>query len=180
MKRFILCIAAALLLVPAFAQPKNQPAKIRMEIAQCSFEEDKEFTLFSYKDDDLNYGYYFGLGHCDRIPGSIITFDQITETCLYMGQTLAETKERLEFLLALFNNKVTEGVEMPARRAIGEGLAENALSVIRYEKGLWGDKRLVAEFPYNDHINETFITKRAIKSMLSGLKFYMKLHPNEP
>ena len=97
-----------------------------------------------------------------------------------MGQTLAETKERLEFLLALFNNKVTEGVEMPARRAIGEGLAENALSVIRYEKGLWGDKRLVAEFPYNDHINETFITKRAIKSMLSGLKFYMKLHPNEP
>lgn len=181
MKRFILCIAAVLLMVPAFAQPKDQPAKMRMEICQVSFEdENKEFTLFSYRDDELNYGYYWGLGRCDHIPGSIITFDQITETCLYMGQTLAEAKDRLEFLLAMFNNKVTEGVEMPARRGIGERLEENALSIIRYEKGLWGDKRLVAEFPYNDHINETYISKRAIKSTLSSLKFYMKIHPNEP
>ena len=178
MKRFILCLAALLMMVPAFAQPKNHPNKIRMEIYEISYEDEgKEFTLFSYQDDELNFGYYWGLGRCDRIPGSIITFDQVTETCLYLGKTLAEAKERLEFLLAMYNNKVTEGVEMPSRRAIGENLEENALSKVFYEKNVWGNKHLVAEFPYNDHINQTYIPRKAIKSTISGLKFYMKSHP---
>ena len=67
MKRILTIIALVIATLPAFAQKqKNIPAGMRMEIVEIE-QDDNEYSIFTYKDDDGTFGSYLSLGHVYRL-----------------------------------------------------------------------------------------------------------------
>lgn len=179
MKKAFSTLTFGLLSLLAIAQ--NQPAGIRLEVAECTINE-KEYTIFSYTDkEDGTFSYYLGLGTPDGISETIFVFDQFTETCIGMGTTLDEVQARLDEFLALLNETPGTTREYPARLGVGEGFIHPESTSAKCEvrkKLLWG-KRLVFYFKNDAYTTETYLSKSGIKSLRTNLKIYRKLHPKK-
>lgn len=181
MKRLLICCAALICATTLFAQ-KNLVSThghpgVRWEIVTTDFNE-SQYQLFSFEDKDGTFGYYLSLGPASAIPGTFIVFDQIRETCLYMGTTLDEVKENLQSLIEFFNYEAGTTREFPARIGIVNTLqTEQRPAVAVVQKRLFG-KRLVFTQENEKYSTQTYLRKGAVKSVLTSLKIFMKMHPN--
>ena len=177
MKRIILFTLIFFAGMTAFAQKKS-PARVRVEVVEVE-SDDKEYSIFSYTDKDGTFGYYLTLDSSDLMPGHLIAYDPVTETCVYMGSTLAEVKTTLQTMVDLLKGPFGVEREFLVRTAVGErldeGLVKSNAVVSRWML------RKVLSFPVNvdNRDRETFLYKGASKSLLVSLKVYMKFHPDE-
>lgn len=183
MKRILISLAIACMALCTYAQ-KNLPVGIRSEITEIE-QNDDTFSLFQYKDPDQRVGYYLSLLHTNGSVSfeilemgntSISSFD---ECCLYLGENYDQVLETLTGLVDLFSEPSGTTRELEARRSNGaEGLADSITVNCILRKGLLG-KHLAIQFEGRKHPAEVQLSKSSVKSLISGVKFYRKLHPEK-
>ncbi len=183
MKRILTTIAVTIFSICAFAQ--DFPAGMRNEVA--SMEQDQyEYSLFSYKDQDGAFGFYLGLSTSFRILETIderndsnSSLDHIDEICIYMGSTPDEAAASLDALLELFEEPVGTVKEFNARiprgQRLGDDCTVNSVIVKRFLQG----KRLLFTYASGRHVAETDLTKSAVKSLRFSFSINRKLHPDD-
>ena len=161
---------------------KDIPAGMRMEIAS-SEDDDNEFELFTYKDQDGTLGYYLGLGRVFRVldilfDGELNTsFDHIDEACLCLGGTAEQALASLDLLLSFYDEDVNTIAEFPARMSTGSGqLGEPIIITCIVKKKFFGGKYLQFHFASGKHTAEADLGKSTVKFLKKGLEFDMKRH----
>ena len=178
-KTLILAVAAMIMLTFATVSvsAKDIPAGVRMEIVSAD-EDDNDFEVFTYKDDDGTFGYYLGLGHVYRVFDTlgievlgINSFDITSEVCICLGSTKDEALAALDFLIAFFDKDVNTVTGFPARMSLGvERLgAPTTVDCVVKKKFLRG-KYLQFHFVCDDHKGEADLTKSVVKFLRTGVK----------
>ena len=182
MKRIITTLALACVLTSAWAQ--DFPTGMRREIVEIE-QDDQEYSLFSYKEEDGSLGYYLSLGRVTPIVeaeifGGHTSFSHIDETCLCLGATKDEALATIESLLALLEEAPGTTAALPCRRASGgERLSvpdqANCVVVKRFLQG----KRLCFQFVSGEHTAEVDLTRSTLKSLRWNINLGKKLGLNE-
>ena len=182
MKRIFTTLALACVLTSAWAQ--DFPAGMRKEIVEVEQNED-EYTLFSYKDEDGSFGYYLSLGHMfpileAEIFGGQTTLGHIDETCLCLGATKEEALATLESLLALTEEEPGTTAAFQCRRATGgERLSVPDQANCVVVKPFLQSKRLRFQFVSGRHTAEVDLTRSTLKTLRWNLNLSQKLGLNE-
>lgn len=169
---------------PFSASAKDIPTGMRIEITEVE-DNDNEFVIFTYKDEDGTLGYYLGLGHEFKISevfdveilgGSL---SHIDEVCLKLGETADDALASLDGLLAMADKDVNTYVELPARLTTGAGkLAGTTTITCIVRKKFIGGKYLQFQFESGKHTAEANLSKSSIKFLRKSLEIYMKRHKN--
>ena len=176
MKRILTTIALACVLTSAWAQ--DFPAGMRKEIVEIEQNED-EYSLFTYKDEDGAFGYYLSLGRVfpileAEIFGGQTSLSHMDETCLCLGATKEEALATIEQLLALLEEPAGTTAAFQCRRASGgERLSvpdqANCVVVKRFLQGnvkrfLQG-KRLNFQFVSGGRTADVDLTRSTLKTL---------------
>ena len=184
MKKMMMTIAFALVTLGAFAQ-KEQPVGLRMEVAEAETDH-AEYSIFTYRDEDDNFGYYLSLAKVTHILGLLrdditdAAFDAIKETCICLGATYDEANATLDTILDLFDKDLDSKAEFKARTtSSGERLGETTTSTCVVTKKTLGGKRLKFTFSNGEREGEAYLTKSTLKSMRAEFKIHKKLHPRD-
>ena len=182
MKRIITTLALACVLTSAWAQ--DFPAGMRREIVEIE-QNDHEYSLFSYKEEDGSLGYYLSLGRVTPIVeaeifGGHTSFSHIDETCLCLGATKDEDLATIESLLALLDEAPGTTAAFQCRSSSGgERLSvpdqANCVVVKRFLQG----KRLCFQFVSGEHTAEVDLTRSTLKSLRWNINLGKKLGLNE-
>lgn len=186
MKRILTIIALVIATLPAFAQKqKNTPAGMRMEIVEIE-QDDNEYSIFTYKDDDGTFGYYLSLGHVYRLlevtrnDETDFTLDHVNETCLWLGADAEEASATIETLLELFDAPLATIKEFPCRLSTGaERLGESSIASCSVVKRLLQGKRLCFMFQSGGHTVQADLTKSALKSLRVSFNLHKKMHKDK-
>ncbi len=183
MKKFFITVLFAFIAICAFAQ-KDIPAGMRMEVAEVE-ENNREYSIFTYKDEDGTLEYYLSLGRVfrlleiakDDVPD--MSLSQIDEACICLGATAEEAFASIDSILELFNADLGTTKEFPSRLTTGADRlgAPSTATCIVVKRFLQG-KRLSFTFIVKNHTGHTDLTKSAVKSLKGVFKFNQKLHPN--
>ncbi len=180
MKRFLLTLAAAFVAFSSFAQ--NITAGVRYEAVEIE-ENDNEYSIFEYKDDDGTYGVYLSLGRSFPIleiisDDSLSSLSHFDETCLYVGKSYDDVIPFLDNLLALADQEQGSTAKFPCRLSSGsEKLMDSATATCMVVNRFLQTKRLSFIFSSGGHTAEADLTKSAIKSLRTSFAIYKKLHP---
>ena len=166
------------------ATAKDNSTGIRMEIVETE-QDDNEFTLFTYKDEDGTTGYYLSLGRELRISDLLDikilggSLSHIDEVCLFLGQTSDEALESMNSLLSLYDKDPDTLAEFPARLSTGaEQLGESTTIICIVKKKFLGGKFLQFQFTSGKHTAETNLSKSSLKFLRKGLELHIKRHKN--
>jgi len=181
MKRFFITLLLACLTLGAFAQ---KHFGLRMECAEYEENDQREYSLYSYTDEDGTFGYYLSIAYLsqplsislsDRLSSTISRIDEIN---LFLGKEPDEVYASLNELLSLLGEAPGTTQEFEGRTTLGaEALAPGTVTTrcTVVKRALEG-KRLCFVFPSGDRIVEADLTKAAIKSLRSGFKFHQKIY----
>lgn len=182
MKRILFTLVLSFIAVFAFAQ--EFPAGMRFEVADIEEDEQSQFSVFKYKDDDGSVAYYLSVAYRLNVLGIFrdditdMTIDHIDETCLCIGADSDEAMEFLNGLLDLLNEAPGTTVEFESRKPAGaESLGDYSTATCIVMKRLLG-KRLRFIFESRNRTAETEMTRSAIRSLITSLKFNKALHPD--
>lgn len=175
-------LAFTLLAVCTYAQ--NIPVGMRFEVAEIEEDEQSQFSIFKYKDDDGSVAYYMSVAYRLNVLGifrddiTSMTIDHLDETSLYIGADSDEAMAFLDGLLDLLDGAPGTVAEFECRKSAGaERLGEYSTATCIVMKRLFG-KRLKFVFESRNRTAETEMTRSAIKSLISTLKFNKTLHPD--
>ena len=182
MKRIFLSLAITF--TALFAHAQNQPAGMRMELTEIG-EDDNEFSIFTYKDEDGTFGYYLSVSHSFNIleiftDDTNSSFSHINETCLWLGANADEARATLDSMTTLLDAAPGTVTQFPCRRTSGAeqlSVPDTATAVVvkRFLQG----KRLNFQFVSGGHTAEADLTRGALKSLVSSFNLAMKLHPEK-
>ena len=181
----VLLIAATILMTLMNVQARDIPAGIRMEIIEADENEQNQYSIFQYKDNDGTIGYYMSVGRYTELIGLTrndmsASFGQYDEVCLYMGGTRNDVIESLDNMLTLMAKDKGTTAEFQCRLATwGQRLGEQAKTTCIVTKRFLQSKRLC--FYFNSGGNRTTyadLTKSGIKSMRLSVKLDIRLHPD--
>lgn len=158
---------------------------MRDEIIEAE-EDDNVFSLFTYQDDDVPFGYFLGMGQEYKISEILIDKEfsntlitGFTETCLLMGETYDEASAFLDQLLSLYDAEVGTIAEFPCRLSKGGvGVGEPSTALCEVRKKLLGGRRLHFIFKSGNRQAEAFLDKSVVKELRMGLRLDKKLHKN--
>lgn len=167
MKRFFFTLAFVFMALCSMAQGNR--VCIRDEVAENETN-NKDYTIFTYTWKDGTFGYYLGLGAPDNIPGSPIVFDEVTETCIYLGASATEALAMMDTIISCFNMGKGVSREFPAAMAVGRPLMHRGNATCYLQKLLFG-KRLAFRFTQNGYTTETFLIRSGAKMIRSSFKF---------
>ena len=167
MKRLLTCIALVVASVAALAQ--TIPANKRTTVASFA-ENDKAYEIFAYKDADGTLGYYLGLGTPDNIPGYIITFDDVPETCIKMGATKEEVRKSLEDILSFYGSASGTAKSFEARTAVGGKLKESNTAKATLQRIFMGGRRVEFEYPSKAFTTVTYLRRHTVRALLKSLQ----------
>ena len=183
MKRIFLVVLFSFIALSAFAQ-WDFPAGMRMEVAEAG-QDDNEYSIFAYRDDDGTFGYYLSLGHVFHLLEIFreditdASLDHLDEACLWLGATADEAFATLDSFLELLDADMGTAVEFPGRLSSGaEKLGEPSTATCVVVKRLLQGKRLCFYFTSGRHTAQADLTKSAVKSLKSMFKLDQKIHPN--
>ncbi|MBR4240107.1 MAG: hypothetical protein IKQ03_11985 [Prevotella sp.] len=184
MKKILFLFVAAMM-VTASAEAQNQPAGIRMEVAEAETDHG-EYSIFTYKDNEETFGYYLGVSGVTHVLGLIrdditdASFDSIREACLCLGSTSDEAFSMIDTILDLFDKDVNTTVEFKGRTATGsERLGEPNTVVCVVQKKPLGGKRLQFLFTKGQRQAHAYLTKTVLKELRAEFKIDKKLHPKQ-
>lgn len=182
MKKTILFLALVFIVAFSNAQNTDIPAGMRMEVTEVE-ENNNQYTIFTYKDDDGTFGYYLSLGRVYRLlevtydDRSSATLDHVDETCLWLGTTADEAYASLEHLLNLLDEELGTTVEMPCRQTYGlSPLTDTSTATCIVVKRFLQRKRLCFHFTVGRRTAEADLTRSAIKSLRWSFRVAQKLN----
>lgn len=178
MKRIITLLAALLLTAAAFAQ--HPLLRQRLEIVEIEADADggAPFEVFWMEADGVNH-YYLTVGNLG-FGNDYFQFhvDPLYELFLPIGDSIADAIGTLTTLKEFFKQPKGSSMEMPGCLAIGAPTDELQPVKVTFNKAL-GTRYLEFSIEQADVIRAAFLTKSEIGSLLSGTKFYHKLHPKQ-
>lgn len=179
MKKFITTFALALVAVASFAQkPLFRP---RMEIAEMSSDNGNlEMEVF-YMNDVEPRTYWLSVGHLGIGTEIIqVDFDPVYELFIPLGHDLNEVVAKMEEMKAMYKQK-GESFEMQGCFSVAYPDENELETVTVTSKRSLGSKLLEFSLPTKSDgvIRATYIAKMDFGGLLSGVKFYRKLHPKE-
>lgn len=184
MKRILITLAFLLPALCVLAQ--DIPAGIRMEVAEIE-ENENEYSIFSYKDDDGTFGYYLSIGFetpilaiiRDDDDGPSSSLSHLDETCIWMGATREETFATLDKLLVFLEQEPGTTMEVSCRESLGaEKLGGSSRALCMVSKRILQSKRLSFLFQSGGGSATADLTKSAIKTLRLSLELDKKLHPD--
>ena len=164
MKRLISSLALVIASVVALAQT---PAA-RVELARAE-DDGNLFTVFTFKDADGTQGYYLGLGTPNDIPGTVIVFDDVAETCIFLGETLAEAAKTMDDILALYGQGAGTTASFTARMGVGPMVLEKGIATAVVKNRFLAGKRLSFFYTSSRYTTETYLRKAAAKKLAAAL-----------
>lgn len=175
MKKILFVFFALVMAATTFAQ--NPVLRQRMEITQI--EENGNFNLEIFQMDD-NGRYYLSLGHLGIGDDIVqIQFDPVFELFIPLGETLDEAIDTMETILDLYSD-LPLGESTETRGCLSAAYPNDQFETVTVTRRNSLFSRLL-EFSVmrDDFVRATYVSKSNFKSLVTGLKFYKKLHPNE-
>ena len=184
MKRIITMIALMCVTALAFAQNKSV-LRPRMEIAEVETEVadmvDMQMEVF-YMDDETPRMYYLSLGNLGIGTDIVqLDFDPAFELFIPLGGTLEEAIARKEEIKGYYALTKLCTAEITGNFAFAYP-DDKPVTVTVTRRQLLLTKLLEFSIPTGSEgfVRATHISKSDFSSLLSSVKFYRKLHPNEP
>ena len=186
MKRVINCLA--LLLISTMIMAQDIPTGMRMEVIEVSQGNDDEdqYTIFQYKEENGNTGYYLSMEHSIELLGLIrgdlakSSFSHYDEVCLPMGTTREEVQDKIESMFQMLDKAVGTKFEFPCRINNGaEKLGEESTATCVLTKRFLKGKRLEFSFTSGERTAQTYLNKSVLKQLRFGLKLDKKIHPGK-
>ena len=184
MKRIFLILSFLACTFGAFAQETRIPQRLEIVTIELNPDDDailsptEEIEVFCMPEDDVNH-YFLSVGHLG-IGDDIIQFniDPIFELFIPLGDTLAEAMESLQEMQALFKGPRGKSIELEGCLAAAFPNDKMEKVTVTYRKVILSN---LLEFSVErgDYIRATHIGKSQFNALVSGVKFYRKLHPNE-
>ena len=185
MKRFIILCAIAMATAVTFAQNKEIPAGLRMEVAEAEIDEHYQSSIFTYKDEDGTFGYYLSVSHVYELLKMVrdditdMSVAHVDETILCIGSTPEEAFAFTDSLLALLDKAPGTTVQFPCRLATGaDRLGASSTATCIVVKRFLQKKRLCFHFTSGNRTAEADLNKSSVKSLRLSFKVNHKLHPN--
>ena len=182
MKKMIL-MAVAAIMVTMSAQAGKAVTGMRIEIGSTERER-AEYSVFTYQDDEDTFGYYLSVGRVTHILGifrddiETDVFDNVKETCIYLGSTYDEAYAVLSDMLDLYKKDVNTTVEYKSREAAkGDRLGGTTSSTCIVKRKPLAGKQLKFFFAGGKRETHTWVPKQVIKELRWDLKTDKKLHP---
>ena len=176
---------AAILTICGTAQAQNQPAGMRVEVAEAETDHG-DYSIFTYKDtdDDDSFGYYLSLGRvadflgADELLGMEVK--NLHEVTVRLGGTTDEALATIGTILDLYDKDLNTTVEFSGRAATsGFKLGEPVTTTCTVVKKTLGGKRLQFLFPEGKRQGRAYLSKSTLKELRTDFKFDIKLHPKQ-
>ena len=164
-------------LVPVLADAQSIPA--RLEISQIEANDGQvQLEAFQFiKDGEKSYWLSVGhLGVGDEIVQ--VQFDPLFELFIPLGDTLEEAIDTMEDMKDYFGKPSSEIFEMDGCLAVGFP-TKDLQTVTIVPRRVFLTRNLIFKLEYDGYERNTYVPRSNFVSILSGLKFYRKLHPNE-
>ena len=183
--RKIHILVAVALMVAMSVNAQNQPAGMRVEVAEAETDHG-EYTIFTYKDtdEDDSFGYYLSLGRvadflgADEILGMEV--QNIHEVTIRLGATTDEALATIGTILDLYDKDVDTKADFQGRAATnGFQLGEPVTATCMVVKKPLGGKRLQFLFPEGKRQGRAYLSKSTLKELRTNFKIDIKLHPKQ-
>ena len=145
-----------------------QTPAARVELARAE-DDGNLFTVFTFKDADGTQGYYLGLGTPNDIPGTVIVFDDVAETCIFLGETLAEAAKTMDDILALYGQGAGTTASFTARMGVGPMVLEKGIATAVVKNRFLAGKRLSFFYTSSRYTTETYLRKATAKKLAAAL-----------
>ena len=178
MKRFLTILAFLAIGITAFAQ-----GSFRKQIRTVS-EVDLDdgavtLSVFDMPDGDVHQ-YYLCVGQLG-IGDDVIQFniDPVSQLFIPLGGTLAEAQVKLEEIRGVANMAVGDGIETVGVLAVGNPSAGVEETVYLTARRIVLQKHVEFTVKRNGYVRSTVIGRNNLGSLLTGLKFYRKIHPKQ-
>ena len=178
-KKAIATLLFAAVCAASFAQSVKIPQRLELveidsEIAGCS----EHLEVFNMPVDGVNQ-YFLAVGHLG-IGDEVVQllFDPVSELFIPLGNTVAEALESLEEMQALFKGETGSYLETEGCLNIAFPNDKREEVKITYIKPLLS-RMLRFSVQREEYIRATHIQRSDFNSLVSGVKFYGKLHPKE-
>ena len=180
MKKIFITLLIAMMPLMASAQVLEKAAN-RLELCTVETEYGEnslsgEIEVFQMKDTGE---YWLSVGHLG-IGGDIIqlNFDPVYELFIPLGSTMEEAIETMTDLKAFFKTpRLTTKQVKGCLAAMYPN--DNMETVTLTSRRLLGSKIVEFSVRRDDLIRANYINKSNFGSLLNGVKFYKKLHPNQ-
>ena len=177
MKRFFVILALAAVALGASAQ--NSVLRQRMEIAEFESEENNTSISVFYMDDETPRVYYLSLGNLGIGTDIVqVQFDPFYELFIPLGNTLDDAIEKMKDIQDLYKLPRLSSSELDGCFAVAYPDGTSTKVAVTARRFL-ASKVLEFSLPGDGPVRATHITKGNFSSLLSTLKLYRKIHPNE-
>lgn len=147
------------------------------EIVSIEHEDGEEIQVF-YMPEKKQY--YLQAGHLGVGTDLVqVNFDPVFILYIPLGETLEDAQARLEELKAHVKGPRRASLETMGCLCFGFPNEEQLEPVVVTARRFILTKQLEFSVTRGDWIRATYISRADIGSLLNGVKFYRKLHPNE-
>ncbi len=175
MKKILCIIVLVYCTFALFAQETRIPQML--ELVQIE-ENDVEFEVVNIPQDGQNH-YWFNVGTMgfgDQIFQ--IQLDPLSHLYIPLGDTLAEAISKMEELQDLFNG--TPGTSLFVNGCLTMLYPNENLEQVKvsYYKPLL-TRKLEFSIQREDYLRAAYISRANFNTLMKGLSFYQKIHPNE-
>lgn len=178
MKRVLSILVFLALGVAAFAQ--GSLLKQTLEIAEVEINDgDVTLSVFDMPEGDVHQ-YYLCVGTLG-IGDDIIQFDvdPVFQLFIPLGGTLAEAEAKLEEFRGVANMSAGEGIETVGTLALANPSTGKEEPVYLTSRRFIFQRIIEFSVKRDGYVRATHIGRGEFGSLLSGVKFYRKIHPNE-
>ena len=177
MKKALIILIFALM--PLFLSAQESAIPVRMEIAQIEANDGQvQLEAFQFiKDGEKSYWLSVGhLGVGDEIVQ--VQFDPLFELFIPLGDTLEEAIGTMEKMKEYYDKSSDNSFEVEGCLAVGFP-TKDLQTVTIVPRRVFLARNLIFKLEYDGYERNTYVPRSNFVSILSGLKFYQNLHPNE-
>ena len=176
----IITVILAMMPVLGMAQSTKIPVmKELIEIGKGDDDTSEVLSVFDMPKDDGTHRYYLCAGHLGIGDEVIqINLDPVFQLFIPLGTTLDETMESLQSMQSLLKEKPGTNMEVSGCLAFGFPSDELETVTLTCRKVLLG-RNLEFSVERDGYIRANYIQRSDLNSLVSGVKFYRKIHPKE-
>lgn len=179
MKKIFCIIATLFLSIAAYTASAQDGGLLNIrEVVSIDKNGNTVLLLFNYPQDGQNQ-YYLSVGHLG-IGDEIIQFhiDPAFELFIKLGTTLDESVEQLQQMSDLY--KSDPGTSMEATGCLALGVPNDQFETVTVTfRQVLLTKQLEFSIKRDGYIRATNIERMDFNGMMTSLKLYRKIHPNE-
>ena len=178
MKKIICILTVLVMALNANAQLSKIPQRLEIAIVEDEENGTSEFEVFNSPKDGKN-AYWLSVGHLgfgDEVVQ--VLFDPAFELFLPLGSNLTEALANLQRMQELL--KQAPGTEIELIGCLAFGFPNDKFEVVKvsHRKALLSHS-LMFSVEREGYIRATDVPKSQFGSLVSGVKFYSKLHKKE-